>query len=305
MAISANHTPIEPFSLGGLVSYAIVYTAPMYPATDPDLVSTTTSNGGAGVGRNRSAWAQVAARTLQNLPPVPYNGAQQIWNAATRLGGAYLPEDLVALYQPLLEAGIQKWPNFRVDFGEKTVPNPSMFCLFCMPHYQGNTSSSHDRNNERKIDIGRCRLFSGSSNGMENSGVIDALNDMLMQSWRGYIELFPCWPASRPGAFARLRARGAFLVSAAFEPTPLSCGGGGGSGGIGVKNSGGVNGTVRILSEAGAKCGLRSPWSAGRAVTVREEEGGKAVHLATEDVDGVAVLTWPTAKGVGYVVNVA
>jgi hypothetical protein len=29
MAISANHTPIRPFSLHGLVSYAIVYTAPM------------------------------------------------------------------------------------------------------------------------------------------------------------------------------------------------------------------------------------------------------------------------------------
>jgi hypothetical protein len=54
-------------------------------------------------------------RTLRNLPPVPYNGAQQIWNAATRVG--YPAEELVALYQPLLERGLEKWPNFRVDFG--------------------------------------------------------------------------------------------------------------------------------------------------------------------------------------------
>ena len=50
-----------------------------YPATDPDLVSSSAQ-------RNNSAGAEIAVRTLQNLPPVPYNGAQQIWNAAVRVG---------------------------------------------------------------------------------------------------------------------------------------------------------------------------------------------------------------------------
>ena len=136
-----------------------------YPATDPDLIDSSTQ-------RNKSTWSGIAVRTLQNLPPVPYNGAQQIWNAAVRAG--YPAEQLVAQYQPLLAQGLQNWPNFRVDFG--------------------------------------------SSNGLENAGVIDALSEMLMQSWRGYIELFPCWPSSQTGSFERLRARGAFLVSATFDP---------------------------------------------------------------------------------------
>lgn len=49
--------------------------------------------------------------------------------------------------------------------------------------------------------------------------MIDALSEMLMQSWRGYIELFPCWPSSKSGSFERLRARGAFIVSATFDPS--------------------------------------------------------------------------------------
>lgn len=137
-----------------------------YPATDPDLFSSSAQ-------RYSSAWAEIAVRTLQNLPPVPYNGAQQIWNAAVRVG--YPAEQLIAQYQPLLEQGLRTWPNFRVDFG--------------------------------------------SSNGLENAGVIDALSEMLMQSWRGYIELFPCWPSSKRGSFERLRARGAFIVSATFDPS--------------------------------------------------------------------------------------
>ena len=147
-AISANFTKVRPFTLNGLLGYAIVYTAAMYPATDFDVAENAT-------------WREVAVRTLRNLPSVPYNGAQQVFNAAVRVG--YPPDELVGRYQPLLVAGMKQWPSFKVDFG--------------------------------------------SSNGMENAGLIDALNDMLLQSWRGYLEFFPCWPPSKSGSFARGDAR--------------------------------------------------------------------------------------------------
>jgi hypothetical protein len=126
-AISANFTGSKthpqagyrPFHTRGLISYAIVYTAAMYPATDVDIADNAT-------------WRAIAVRTLRNLPAVPYNGAQMIFNAAVRVG--YPAEELVNLYQPLFVEGIVKWPSFKVDFG--------------------------------------------SSNGMENAGLIDALNDV-------------------------------------------------------------------------------------------------------------------------------
>eukprot|EP01050_Picozoa_sp_SAG11_P026803 SAG11_NODE_6552_length_1290_cov_0.718724_1_plen_97_part_10 len=94
-AISANFTGSKshpesgyrPFKVGGLLSYAIVYTAAMYPATDVDVAE-------------NARWRDIAVRTLRNLPAVPYNGAQQIFNAAVRVG--HPPDELIALYQPLL-----------------------------------------------------------------------------------------------------------------------------------------------------------------------------------------------------------
>ena len=226
-AQSANYTQSpNPYSIGRLTSYAIVFTAAMYPATDPDVA-------------NDASWRKIGVRTLRNLPLVPYNGAQQIWNAMTRVG--YDAELMAEEYGKLLEAGVRTWPNFRVDFG--------------------------------------------SSNGFENSGVLDALNDMLMQSWRGMIELFPCYPRSMPGHFAGLRARGAFLVSASV-----------------AKGSGLVSG-VRIASEAGARCLLRSPWAGGGSLTVVEEKGGARVEAVRETQGGVEVWAWPTRRGEAYLVH--
>ena len=82
-AISANATRGKAFSSGTLKSYAIVYTAGMYPATDPDIA-------------NDPKWLKIARTTIANLPLVPYNGAQQIWNAAVRVGVS--PEQLAMDY---------------------------------------------------------------------------------------------------------------------------------------------------------------------------------------------------------------
>ncbi len=83
--------------------------------------------------------------------------------------------------------------------------------------------------------------------GIESVGGLLAINEMLLQSHDGVIRLFPCWPRDLDARFETLRARGAFLVSAALE--------------------GGAIGSVRIVSERGRPCTVLNPWP-GSAVRV-------------------------------------
>eukprot|EP01047_Picozoa_sp_COSAG01_P071765 COSAG01_NODE_11229_length_1978_cov_0.929218_1_plen_150_part_00 len=105
-----------------------------------------------------------------------------------------------------------------------------------------------------------------SGGGLEVAGAAQSVNDMLLQSnqvcqsaiqlprmaqcsgWvrssvprQGYIELFPAWNRSKPAAFATLRAKGAFLVSASLD------------------TAGHVRSPVNITSEAGQTCVVESP----------------------------------------------
>ena len=50
---------------------------------------------------------------------------------------------------------------------------------------------------------------------LETIGATQSVNDMLMQSWRDVIELFPLIPDGSDASFGTLRAVGGFLVSAA------------------------------------------------------------------------------------------
>jgi len=81
----------------------------------------------------------------------------------------------------------------------------------------------------------------------EPLGILGAVQELLLQSWRGFIEVFPAWPSTVDAAFYSWRVAGAFLVSASMR-----------------------NGTVEkvtIHSEKGGICLLRNPWP-GRTVTV-------------------------------------
>lgn len=62
------------------------------------------------------------------------------------------------------------------------------------------------------------RLFRHHGGGIEHLTTVPAtINEMLMQSHEGVIRLFPCWDKSSPASFKRLRADGAFLVSAELK----------------------------------------------------------------------------------------
>lgn len=82
--------------------------------------------------------------------------------------------------------------------------------------------------------------------GIETAGATVAVNDMLLQSWEGFLRFFPVWPRGDDAIFAGLRAVGAFIVSAELQ-----------------------NGTIAaaaITSEVGGDCTVRWPWSATLAV---------------------------------------
>ncbi|HSA01073.1 MAG TPA: hypothetical protein P5055_10080, partial [Candidatus Paceibacterota bacterium] len=75
-----------------------------------------------------------------------------------------------------------------------------------------------------------------------NFAMAAGLQEMLLQSHRGYIEVFPAIPVTWTNAmFTTLRAEGAFLISA-------------------VRRNGKVQ-QVTIKSEKGGLCRLRSPFS--------------------------------------------
>jgi hypothetical protein len=71
----------------------------------------------------------------------------------------------------------------------------------------------------------------------ESLGIIGPLQEMLISSWNNTIELFPHWPGHKAARFDKLRAKGAFLVSAELTPDGLSY--------------------VKIHSESGGICRLK------------------------------------------------
>lgn len=83
--------------------------------------------------------------------------------------------------------------------------------------------------------------------GIETVGATAAINAMLMQSHESAIYLFPVWPKNRDVQFKRLRAKGAFLVSAELCEGEIL--------------------PVEIYSEKGAALRMKNPWP-GKAVTL-------------------------------------
>jgi len=103
----------------------------------------------------------------------------------------------------------------------------------------------------------RYRPFTLEGNFAAAAGV----QEMLLQSHRGRIEVFPAVPDSwRDAAFTTLRAQGAFLVSA--------------------EQRAGVTSRVEIRAEKGGLCRIVSPWS-GKELVFAMKSGDQLV--LTED----------------------
>ena len=120
-----------------------------------------------------------------------------------------------------------------------------------------------------------------SGGGIETSGTIEAVDSMLMQSVSGTIRLFgdADWPTTKDAHFIRLRAKGAFTVSAAL--------------------AGGTVSPVTVTSDVGGAVRLKDPWPAGPVTVSRLDANGNAVATVAHTVtDGV--IAFDTAAGTTY-----
>jgi hypothetical protein len=111
-----------------------------------------------------------------------------------------------------------------------------------------------------------------------------------LQSHEGFLVFFPAWQRGVSAAsFATLRARGAFLVTAAIDA------------------AGRVVPGVGIQSEAGGACRLVSPWpqpqgsGSAPSFTVAEVPSGVAVEVEAGAAAGRGVRTFTFATQAGSV----
>ncbi|MCC6152878.1 MAG: hypothetical protein IT367_03925, partial [Candidatus Hydrogenedentes bacterium] len=86
----------------------------------------------------------------------------------------------------------------------------------------------------------------------ENFGLPVVINECLLQSYSGTIRLFPNWPLERAASFTTLRAAGAFLVSASSAEGRIE--------------------QVRIVSEAGSRLRVITPWKQGARLVKNDGE---------------------------------
>lgn len=104
---------------------------------------------------------------------------------------------------------------------------------------------------------------------------VESINYMLLQSWGGEIWVFPAIPDRwKTARFEDLRAEGAFLVSAQWSENQVSA--------------------VRVHSEAGRECRLRSPWP-GSEVRVTDNSG----RVLAVRLDGETIV-FETERGATY-----
>lgn len=110
--------------------------------------------------------------------------------------------------------------------------------------------------------------------GLEQVGATVAVNELLLQSFEGFLRFFPGWALGEAARFATLRAYGAMLVSASVDAD-------------------GVASDIVVVSEQGADCVFQNPWlrlppntpvlaSRPPAVVVVVRECGSGSRVAVE-----------------------
>lgn len=113
--------------------------------------------------------------------------------------------------------------------------------------------------------------------GIETAGIIEAINNMLLQSHDGVIRIFPNWDKAVDAQFKRLRPVGAFLVEAKYTA------------------SGQVVDSVRIFSEKGNTCVMQSPFEGAGIAVTRADNQQSIATVQNEDV-----FSFDTISGVTY-----
>jgi len=108
------------------------------------------------------------------------------------------------------------------------------------------------------------------------SAVPSCINEMLFQSHEGILRFFPVWDKKKDAGFHKLRAYGAFVVSAKLEKEI-------------VRN-------VEISSEKGRICEVLCPWENGMKVMENDEE----IHCEKRTIREGIVYRFETKAGTNY-----
>ena len=136
-----------------------------------------------------------------------------------------------------------------------------------------------------------------NNHGFEKAGSIETVNQMMLNSECGMIDIFPNWLSDKDAEYAGFAAKGGFTVSAGYDGTEQA-----------VSH-------VEITSTLGNECKLVSPW--GGSVTVTDESGsevetteGRIPYYEQYDADGVTeyreegtLITFDTKEGETYTVT--
>jgi len=123
-----------------------------------------------------------------------------------------------------------------------------------------------------------------SGGGIETCGTIEAVDSMLMQSVSGTIRLFgdADWPTTKNASFTRLRAKGAFVVSAALSAGTVS--------------------PVTLSSDVGGTVKIKNPWSTG-TVSVNQLDANGNPTGSVPFTNSGGVLSFATTAGTSYQVT--
>ncbi|MBM7831261.1 hypothetical protein JOE59_001966 [Agromyces cerinus] len=124
--------------------------------------------------------------------------------------------------------------------------------------------------------------ISDGVHGVEKIGATAAINNMLLMSDQGVVKVFPNWVAGEDASFARLRAEGAFVVSAGYD---------------GAANR---VGEVSVTSEAGQRLTIASPWAEGVDVFDSAGVEVETVHGTAPNWSSEVTFTFDTRKGETY-----
>ncbi|MEO3857024.1 discoidin domain-containing protein [Acrocarpospora sp. B8E8] len=115
------------------------------------------------------------------------------------------------------------------------------------------------------------RITDGN-HGLEKAGTIEAVNNMLVQSFDGIVKVFPVWPAGKDGSFVKLREKGGLVISSEISAGRVTY--------------------VDITSEAGGDVKLVNPW--GQKVRI--------IRMGTKQVsyDSGNTIEFSTKEGSTY-----
>ncbi|PPK99926.1 glycosyl hydrolase family 95 catalytic domain-containing protein [Parapedobacter indicus] len=156
--------------------------------------------------------------------------------------------DLVFLNLQAARIGLLDLEQFKQQVNYSLLPNGTATDMVMQVHGRYSDQTNFD-------------FMAGMGIWFENFGLPAVINECLMQSYTGTIELFPNWPMDKDAQFTTLRAVGAFLVSASLE--------------------GGQVRWVNVISEKGATLKIKSPWGKKGFI----ETAGKKWPITTELIE--------------------